>query len=56
MDLRLTDEQTLLRQTIRQFAEAEIRTHIREWDEAQGFSTELLPKLAARGRMGKTKT
>jgi alkylation response protein AidB-like acyl-CoA dehydrogenase len=54
MDLRLTDEQTLLRQTIRQFAEAEIRPHIREWDEAQAFSDDLLPKLASLGLMGIT--
>jgi alkylation response protein AidB-like acyl-CoA dehydrogenase len=54
MDLRLTDEQTLLRQTIRQFAEAEIRPHIRAWDEAQAFSDDLLPKLASLGLMGIT--
>ncbi len=37
MDLRLTDEQQLLRRTIREFAEAEIRPHVMEWDEAQAF-------------------
>ena len=28
MDFRLTDEQQLLRQTVREFAEAEIRPHV----------------------------
>ena len=35
MDFRLTDEQQLLQRTIREFAESEIRPHVREWDEAQ---------------------
>jgi hypothetical protein len=52
VDFRLTDEQQLLRQTVREFAEAEIRPHVREWDEAQRFPAELLPKLAALGLMG----
>jgi len=34
MDFRLSDEQLLLRRTVREFAEGEIRPHIREWDEA----------------------
>ncbi len=52
MDFRLTDEQELLRRTVRDFAETEIRPHVREWDEAQHFSTELIPALAALGLMG----
>jgi alkylation response protein AidB-like acyl-CoA dehydrogenase len=52
MDLRLTDEQTLLRRSIREFAEREIRPRVREWDEAQHFPPELLPKLAELGLMG----
>src|ERR687892_2493378 len=52
MDFRLTDEQELLRQSIREFAETEIRPHVMEWDEAQHFPKELLPKLAALGLMG----
>jgi alkylation response protein AidB-like acyl-CoA dehydrogenase len=52
MDFSLTDEQVLLRKSIREFAEAEIRPHVMEWDEAQHFPTELLPKLAALGLMG----
>ena len=52
MDFRPTDEQVLLRRTVREFAEIEIRPHVREWDEAQHFPTELVPKLAALGLMG----
>jgi alkylation response protein AidB-like acyl-CoA dehydrogenase len=52
MDFRLSDEQTLLRRTVREFAEAEIRPHVMEWDEAQQFPMDLLPKLAELGLMG----
>ena len=52
MDLRLTDEQQLLRHAVREFAEAEIRPHIMTWDEAQTFPMDLLPKLAALGLLG----
>ncbi len=52
MDFRLTDEQELLRRTVREFAETEIRPHVREWDEAQHFPSELIPALAALGLMG----
>jgi alkylation response protein AidB-like acyl-CoA dehydrogenase len=52
MDLRLSEEQTLLRRAVREFAETEIRPHVREWDEAQHYPPELTPKLAALGLMG----
>ena len=52
MDLRFTADQELLRRSIREFAEREIRPHVREWDEAQYFSPELIPKLAALGLLG----
>jgi alkylation response protein AidB-like acyl-CoA dehydrogenase len=52
VDFRLTDEQQLLRRSVREFAETEIRPHVREWDEAQRFPSELVPKLAALGLMG----
>ena len=52
MDFRLTDEQELLRATVREFAEAEIGPHVMEWDEAQRFPMDLLPKLAALGLTG----
>ena len=52
MDFRLSDEQQLLRASVREFAEAEIRPHVMEWDEAQQFPMDLLPKLADLGLMG----
>src|SRR5215213_5874928 len=52
MDFRLSDEQQLLRASVREFAEAEMAPHVMEWDEAQHFPMELLPKLAALGLMG----
>jgi alkylation response protein AidB-like acyl-CoA dehydrogenase len=52
MDLRLTAEQDLLRRTVREFADAEIRPHVMAWDEAQAFPPDLIPKLAALGLMG----
>jgi len=52
MDFRLSDEQELLRKSVREFAETEMRPHIMEWDNAQHFPHELLPKLAALGLMG----
>jgi hypothetical protein len=54
MDFRPSDEQELLRRTVREFAEAEMRPHVMEWDEAQHFPMELLPKLAGLGLMGIT--
>jgi alkylation response protein AidB-like acyl-CoA dehydrogenase len=53
VDLSLTEHQELLRRTVREFAEAEIRPHVMEWDESQSFPVaDLLPKLAALGLMG----
>jgi alkylation response protein AidB-like acyl-CoA dehydrogenase len=52
MDFRPTDEQQLLRRTVREFAETEIRPHVREWDQEQHFPAELMPKLAALGLLG----
>ncbi len=52
MDFRVTEEQALLRRTIRDFAETEIRPHVRDWDDAQQFPTELIPRLAALGLLG----
>jgi alkylation response protein AidB-like acyl-CoA dehydrogenase len=52
MDFRPSDEQALLRRTVREFAEAEIAPHVMEWDEAQMFPAALLSKMAALGLMG----
>ena len=52
MDFRPTEDQELLRRTVREFAEAEIRPHVMAWDEAQAFPMDLLPKLASLGLTG----
>src|SRR5213078_4002935 len=52
MDFRPTEEQVLLRRSVREFAETEIRPHVREWDQTQHFPIELVPKLAALGLLG----
>ncbi len=52
MDLRSTAEQELLRRTVREFAEAEIRPFVMDWDEAQAFPAELVPRMASIGLMG----
>src|SRR5690349_6170264 len=52
MDFRLSEEQELLRRTVREFAETEMRPHVREWDQEQHFPIELMPKLAALGLLG----
>jgi len=52
MDLQFTAEQQLLRRTIREFADAEIRPHVAEWDEAQTFPATLVAQLASVGLMG----
>src|SRR3954447_9550135 len=52
MDFRPTEEHVLLRRSVREFAETEMRPHVREWDEQQHFPIELMPKLAALGLLG----
>ncbi|MCC7123324.1 MAG: acyl-CoA dehydrogenase [Acidobacteria bacterium] len=52
MDFQLSEEQVLLRRSIREFAEQELRPNVMEWDNAQHFPHELLPKLADVGLMG----
>ena len=52
MDVRLTEQQALLRHSVREFTEREVRPRVMEWDESQHFPVELLPALAALGLMG----
>ena len=52
MDARLSDEQELLRRSVREFAESELRPHVMEWDEAQQFPREVLARCAELGLMG----
>jgi alkylation response protein AidB-like acyl-CoA dehydrogenase len=52
LELELSEEQQLLRKTIREFAEKELGPHSREWDAAQAFPREVFARLAALGLMG----
>lgn len=52
VDVQLSDDQELLRRSIREFAETELRPHVMEWDEAQHFPAELMPRLASLGLLG----
>jgi alkylation response protein AidB-like acyl-CoA dehydrogenase len=48
----LTDNQVMIRDTIRDFAEKQIRPVIMEYDEAQKFPMELMQKLGELGFLG----
>ena len=52
MDFGLNEEQQLLKNTVREFAEGELAPHSREWDEAQEFPREVFTKLGELGLMG----
>ena len=52
MDFGLSEEQQLLKRTVREFAEGELRPHCLEWDEKQEFPRELFHKLGELGLMG----
>jgi len=52
VDFELNEEQQQIRRSIREFAEAELRPHVLEWDESQHFPVELLPKFAKLGITG----
>lgn len=52
MDFSLTEEQELLKQTIRDFAESRIAPGARERDEAARFPAELIPDIAKLGLLG----
>jgi len=52
LDFSLTEEQQLLKKTVREFAEAEIGPHAREWDEKQEFPRAVFTKLGELGLMG----
>jgi alkylation response protein AidB-like acyl-CoA dehydrogenase len=52
LNLTLSSDQELLRSSVREFAETELRPHVMDWDEAQQFPRELLAKCAGLGLMG----
>ncbi|WP_079510269.1 acyl-CoA dehydrogenase family protein [Mesobacillus jeotgali] len=52
MDFAFTQEQKLLRRTVRNFVDREIMPFIKQWDENQHFETSILLRLANLGLMG----
>jgi alkylation response protein AidB-like acyl-CoA dehydrogenase len=52
MDFELAEHHRLLRNSVREFARAEIAPHAQRWDKEERFPTELVPKLAAMGLLG----
>jgi alkylation response protein AidB-like acyl-CoA dehydrogenase len=52
MNFDYSETQTMIAQSIRDFAEKNIRPHIMEWDEAQIFPIPLFKKLGEMGFMG----
>ena len=52
IEFDFTEEQEAIRRTVREFAEAEIRPHVLEWDENQHFPRELFPKMGELGFTG----
>src|SRR5271169_633896 len=52
MDFDFSEHQQLLRQSVREFARAEIAPHAQRWDKEERFPTELVPKLASMGLLG----
>ncbi|MEW6226015.1 MAG: acyl-CoA dehydrogenase family protein [Chloroflexota bacterium] len=52
MDFTLTDENRLVRDAARAFAEAEILPHIREWDEQGEVHREVFAKMGELGFLG----
>jgi alkylation response protein AidB-like acyl-CoA dehydrogenase len=52
VDFKFTDDQELLRRSVRDFAESEIGPHVMEFDEAQEFPHALVKKAAAQGYYG----
>ena len=52
MDFEFTQEQQVLRETIRSFAEERIGPHVREWDDAAHFPREVFAELGEMGVLG----
>ncbi len=52
MDFSYTNEQQQLRRAVREFAEAEILPHVREWDEHSTFPAAVIAKCGQMGLMG----
>lgn len=52
MDFDLPEQHRILRQSVREFCEREVRPHARKWDAEERFPHEIIPKLAELGLLG----
>ena len=52
MDFSLSMEQKILRESVRSFAEKEIRPHAKELDETESFSYDITKAMASLGLFG----
>jgi butyryl-CoA dehydrogenase len=52
MDFSLNDHQTLIRDTVRQFMETEVRPFVKEWEKQEIFPAEAIQKLGEMGCCG----
>ena len=52
MDFDFSEHHKLLRQSVRDFARAEVGPHAKRWDEEERFPSEIVPKLADMGLLG----
>jgi butyryl-CoA dehydrogenase len=52
MDFSLSDHQLLIRDTVRQFMETEVRPHVKDWERTDHFPRDAIQKLGALGCCG----
>ena len=52
MDFELSEHHRLLRNSVREFCEREVRPRARAWDEEERFPSEIVPQLAELGLLG----
>jgi butyryl-CoA dehydrogenase len=52
MDFSLSDHQLLIRDTVREFMNAEARPHVKDWEKSEHFPLDIIKKLGAMGFCG----
>ena len=52
MNFEKSENQLMIAQMVRNFAEKEIRPHVMNWDESQEFPREVFRKMGELGLMG----
>jgi alkylation response protein AidB-like acyl-CoA dehydrogenase len=52
MDFSLSDHQVLIRDTVREFMNTEVRSHVKEWERTDHFPLDAIQKLGALGCCG----